>query len=74
MAAHPTRTALWSRPVEMLNVPEIADELRISETAVYRLIKSGHLPYVKAGVRRYIVSREQLDAFIRAGGVDVQAS
>ena len=27
----------------MLNVPEVADVLRISETQVYRLIKAGHL-------------------------------
>ena len=47
--------------MEILNVPEVADELRISETAVYRLIHAGHLKAVNAGVRRRVVSREELD-------------
>jgi excisionase family DNA binding protein len=55
--------------VEILNVPEVAGELRISETSVYRLIDAGHLRAVNAGVRRRVVSREDLDAFIRRGGV-----
>ena len=54
----------------MLNVPEVAEELRISETAVYRLIANRHLKAVNAGVRRRVVSREELDDFIRRGGVD----
>jgi len=55
--------------VEILTVPEVADELRISETAVYRLIANKHLNAVNAGVRRRVVSREELDEFIRSGGV-----
>ena len=54
----------------MLTVPEIAAELRISETSVYRLINADLLPSVKAGVRRKVVSREALDTWIRQGGVD----
>lgn len=59
--------------MEMLIVPEIADELRISETQVYRLIANGHLRAVHPGTRRRVVSREELDRFIRAGGVDQPA-
>ena len=55
--------------MKILTVPEIAAELRISETSVYRLVHDGHLRVVKAGIRRYVVSREELDNFIRAGGV-----
>lgn len=55
--------------MEILIVPEIADELRISETSVYRLIADGHLKAVNAGARRRVVSREELDRFIRGGGV-----
>ena len=55
--------------MNILTVPEIAAELRISETSVYRLVHDGHLRVVKAGIRRYVVSREELDNFIRAGGV-----
>ena len=70
MAEHPIRTTAWSPPVQLLNVPEVAEELRISETAVYRLIKSGDLAAVKAGARRRVVSREALDDFIRRGGIN----
>jgi excisionase family DNA binding protein len=55
--------------VEILIVPEIAEELRISETSVYRLIADGHIKAVNAGARRRVVSREELDRFIRDGGV-----
>jgi excisionase family DNA binding protein len=55
--------------VKILTVPEVAEELRISETAVYRLIHRNQLKAINAGVRRRVVSREDLDAFIRAGGV-----
>ena len=58
--------------MEILNVPEVADELRISETAVYRLIHAGHLKAVNAGVRRRVVSREELDDFVRRGGVNAR--
>ena len=54
----------------MLNVPDVAEELRISATQVYRLIREGHLPAINTGVRRKVVSREALDAWIRAGGVN----
>jgi excisionase family DNA binding protein len=55
--------------VEILTVPEIAEQLRISETQVYRLIHDGHLKAVNAGVRRRVVARAELDDFIRRGGV-----
>jgi len=56
--------------VEILNVPEVADILRTSETQVYRLIKAGQLPSISLGTRRRVISREDLDEFIRRGGVD----
>lgn len=65
---HPVRSE--PSAVEILTVSEIADELRISPMSVYRLIADGHLKAVNAGVRRRVVSREELDAFIRAGGVN----
>lgn len=59
--------------MEILTVPEVADVLRVSEMTVYRLIKAKHLQAVNAGVRRYVVSREELDRFIRNGGVHGEA-
>ena len=55
--------------MEVLNVSEVADVLRISETTVYRLIQFGHLKAVHLGARRRVVSREVLDEFIRGGGI-----
>lgn len=59
--------------MEILTVPEVAAELRISEMSVYRLIEDRHLKAINAGVRRRVVSRESLDAFIRAGGIQLTA-
>ena len=56
--------------IELLTVAEVATELRLSETSVYRLLQSGELPHMRAGVRRYLVTREQLDAYIVARSVD----
>jgi excisionase family DNA binding protein len=69
MAEHATHPALEPPPVEILTVPEVAAKLRISETSVYRLIGDGHLNAVNAGARRRVVSDEELDRFIRTGGV-----
>lgn len=57
-------------PTELLTVPEVARELRVSETAVYRMIGAGEMPHTVIGVRRYVVTRDQLDAYIAAAGVD----
>lgn len=54
---------------EMLTVPEVAAELRIDSSSVYRLIRSGALRAVNVGTRRKVVSREALDDFVRSGGV-----
>ena len=58
--------------VQLLTVAEVAEELRISETSVYRLLQSGALPHMRAGVRRYLVTRAQLDAYIVTSSVDPQ--
>lgn len=52
--------------IELLTVEEIALELRLSESSVRRLLKSKALGRVEMGPRRYLVSREQLDEFIRS--------
>lgn len=52
--------------IELLTVEEVAQELRLSESSVRRLLKSKQLPRVNVGPRRYLVSREQLDEFVRS--------
>jgi excisionase family DNA binding protein len=59
-----------SDAIELLSVPEVADELRLSQTSVYRLMQSGELPHIKVGVRRYMVSREQLNTFLTDNAVE----
>ena len=53
---------------ELLTVAEVALELRVGESNVYRLIQSGQMPHTRIGKRRYVVSRDQLDAYIAASG------
>jgi excisionase family DNA binding protein len=56
--------------IEILTVPEIAKELRVSETQIYRLIKDGRLKKIPMGARRYVVTREHLDEFLATGGLE----
>lgn len=46
-----------------LTVPEVAEELRLSDRTVWKLIRDGKLPSVKVGGGRRIV-REALDTYI----------
>ena len=55
---------------ELLTVAEVALELRVGESNVYRLIQSGQMPHTRIGKRRYVVSRDQLDAYIAANAVE----
>lgn len=49
----------------MLTLDETMAELRIGETYLWQLTKSGRLPVVRIG-RRVLVRRQDLDAFIEA--------
>jgi excisionase family DNA binding protein len=57
--------------LELLTINDVAKQLRISDTAVYRLVRDGRMPHIKAGKRRYLVSRAQLDTFIAHNSVDI---
>ena len=49
-----------------LSIPEAARELKISKTLAYSLARKGKLPGVlRIGERRLIVSRFQLEAYLR---------
>lgn len=56
-----------TRPRLLLTIPEAADELRISENSMYRLISAGLLQTVDVGTGRQSrtrISRAALEAFI----------
>jgi len=48
----------------LLAVAQVAEELQITEVTVRRWITSGRLRASKAGPRRWMVRRSDLDAFI----------
>lgn len=54
----------------LLNIPEVATELRVTRSTVYRYIEDGILPTVHIGPRRLTrVTREALNDFISASGI-----
>lgn len=54
-----------SQGSKRLTIKEIARELDVDERTVRRWIKAGELPYVGFDLRgRFLVAREDLDAFI----------
>jgi excisionase family DNA binding protein len=48
-----------------VTVAEVADQLRVSNMTVYRLVQSGQLPAVRVG-RSYRISEEDVDRFLAA--------
>ncbi len=54
-----------------LTPAQVADELHVTVVTVRRWITNGQLPAAKAGPRKWMVRRSDLDAFLsgsRAGG------
>ena len=47
----------------VLNVPELAQVLRVGINTAYRLVREGVIPSVKVG-RQYRVSRDALKAYL----------
>ena len=46
-----------------VTVSEVADQLRVSNMTVYRLVQAGHLPAVRVG-RSYRIREEDVDRYI----------
>lgn len=46
-----------------VTVTEVADQLRVSNMTVYRLVQSGQLPAVRVG-RSYRIREEDVDRFL----------
>ncbi|NLF03504.1 MAG: helix-turn-helix domain-containing protein [Actinomycetales bacterium] len=59
-----------------LTVPEVAEQMRVSNMTVYRLLHSGELPAIRVG-RSFRVPAEALEAYLstyvveQAGGEQV---
>jgi excisionase family DNA binding protein len=51
-----------SRP-RFVTVAEVADQLRVSNMTVYRLIQSGQLPSTRVG-RSYRIREEDIDRYL----------
>jgi len=51
-----------------LTIAEIADELRVSESSVLRLVRSGRLRAISVGERKLIILREDLLKFLQGSG------
>jgi excisionase family DNA binding protein len=51
-----------SRP-RYVTVAEVADQLRVSNMTVYRLVQAGHLPAVRVG-RSYRLLEEDVDKYL----------
>jgi excisionase family DNA binding protein len=49
-----------------LTVAEVAEQLRVSNMTVYRLVQSDQLPAVRVG-RSYRIREEDVDRYIAAG-------
>jgi excisionase family DNA binding protein len=53
-----------SRP-RFVTVAEVADQLRVSNMTVYRLVQAGQLPAVRVG-RSYRIREEDVDKYLSA--------
>jgi excisionase family DNA binding protein len=52
-----------------ITVKEIADRLRVSEMAVYDMLKQGVIPAIRPGRRRWIVTRYVYEQWERTCGL-----
>ncbi len=62
--SHVQSNETGSRP-RFFTVAEVADQLRVSNMTVYRLIQAGELPAVRVG-RSYRLREEDVDRYLAA--------
>lgn len=55
-----------------LSPQDVAEELGLHYETVLRLIRAGVIPAYRAGLKRWRVTREELDAYKREGGPNPQ--
>jgi excisionase family DNA binding protein len=51
-------------------IEEVADEIHVTPSTVYRLMKEGRLAYVAVTNKKRLVTEEQLEAFFAASSID----
>jgi excisionase family DNA binding protein len=52
-----------NKPMELIDVPEVAKYLRVTTKTIYRLLKNGDIPSMRVGhLHRF--SREQIDEWL----------
>jgi excisionase family DNA binding protein len=56
---------------QLMTVSEVADELRVSNMTVYRLIKAGDLAAIRVG-KNYRIRRSDLDAYLDDSTVQIE--
>jgi excisionase family DNA binding protein len=68
MSQHVRKVRENRSTIGALTIAEIADELRVSESSVLRLVKSGRLRAIYVGERKLIILREDLLKFLQGSG------
>ncbi len=58
---------------ELMTIEEVADYLRVTEKAVYRLLKRGHIPATKVG-RQWRFEKNSIDEWLRQHSVGTKAA
>jgi excisionase family DNA binding protein len=55
---------------EYLTPAQLAEELNVTDVTVRRWIDRGHLPAAKAGPRRWMIRRSDVNRFLAAGPLE----
>lgn len=53
---------------ELLTVKQVATRLKLSTATIRRMLVSGKIPAIKAGVRQWRVSAKALQEYVEKGG------
>lgn len=62
---------MFGNEIDVLNLTEVADILRVSNQTIYNMIKDGRIKAVKFG-REWRFNRKDIDAYIN-GSYDIAA-
>jgi excisionase family DNA binding protein len=68
MSPHVRKVRENRSTIGALTIAEIADELRVSESSVLRLVRSRRLRAISVGERKLIILREDLLKFLQGSG------
>jgi excisionase family DNA binding protein len=71
MSQHVRKVRENRSTIGALTIAEIADELRVSESSILRLVRRGRLRAISVGERKLIILREDLLKFLQGSGATV---